>query len=271
MTIEPNRRSLLLAAGLALPAAAALPTGTVQAQSLEAVRQRGIIRIVTTSSSPPHGFLDPTSNTLRGIMFEVGTSVARRMSLRATFAEVPFGSLIGEITSGRSDLMSAPLFITPARAEVLDFSIPLYGWGEGFVTRANNNRAYPDLNALAGQNVGAQVGTVQLEMLRAVPGIGEVRTYPDGPTPLLDLRAGRIDVALIDPPSIAYQMRARRLTDLKMVEGYRPVNRWQIGMAVAKGHRPLLDAVNTAVAALKAEGELLRILTSWDIPDTLIP
>ncbi|WPB86824.1 ABC transporter substrate-binding protein [Sediminicoccus rosea] len=265
MSFAPSRRSLLLAAGLTLPA------GLAGAQSLDAIRQRGTLRIVTTSASPPHGFLDPTSNTLRGIMFEVGESVARRIGVRATFSEVPFGSLIGEITSGRADLMSAPLFITPARAEVLDFSIPIYGWGEGFVTRGNNTRAYPDLNALSGQNVGAQVGTVQLEMLRAVPGIREVRTYPDAPTMLLDLRAGRIDVALIDPPSIAYQLRARRLTDLRLVEGYRPVNRWQIGMAVAKGNATLLAAVNTAVAALKADGELLRILTSWDIPDTLIP
>ena len=249
-----SRRSALLGAAAALGSSAAV------AQSLEDVRRRGVVRIVTTAASPPHGFLDPTTNTLRGIMFELGESVARRMALRSQFTEVPFGSLIGELTSGRSELMSAPLFITPARAEVIDFSIPIYGWGEGFVTRANNNRAYPDLNALSGQNVGAQVGTVQLEMLRAVPGIREVRTYPDNVTLLVDLRAGRI----------AYQLRLRRLTDLRLVEGYKPVNRWQIGMAVAKGNATLLAAVNQAIAASKAEGEVLRILTQWDIPDTLI-
>lgn len=259
-----SRRTALLGA------AAAFGAATAHAQSLEEVRRRGVVRIVTTASSPPHGFLDPTSNTLRGIMFDLGEAVARRMGLRTQFAEVPFGSLIGELTSGRSELMSAPLFITPARAEVIDFSIPIYGWGEGFVTRANNTRAYPDLNALSGQTVGAQVGTVQLEMLRAVPGIRDVRTYPDSVTMLLDLRAGRIDVALIDPPSIAYQLRLRRLTDLRLVEGYRPVNRWQIGMAVAKGNTTLLAAVNDAITASKAEGEVLRILTSWDIPETLI-
>ena len=259
-----SRRTALMGTAAAFGAASA------HAQSLEDVRRRGVVRIVTTASSPPHGFLDPTTNTLRGIMFELGESVTRRMGLRSQFAEVPFGSLIGELTSGRSELMSAPLFITPARAEVIDFSIPIYGWGEGFVTRANNTRAYPDLNALSGQTVGSQVGTVQLEMLRAVPGIRDVRTYPDSVTMLLDLRAGRIDVALIDPPSIAYQLRLRRLTDLRLVEGYRPVNRWQIGMAVAKGNATLLAAVNEAIAASKAEGEVLRILTSWDIPETLI-
>lgn len=260
------RRSLMLG-GAAL---AASGPALAQAPSLEDIRRRGVLRITITSSSPPHGFLDPTTNTLRGVMFEAGESVGRRLGLRTQFAEVPFGSLIGELSSGRSDLMSAPLFITPQRAEVIDFSIPLYGWGEGFVTRSNNTRAYPDLNALSGQTVGAQVGTVQLEMLRAVPGIREVRTYPDNVTLLLDLRAGRIDVALIDPPSIAYQLRLRRLTDLRLVEGYRPVNRWQIGMAVQKGNATLLAAVNQALTAMKAEGELLRILTSWDIPDTLI-
>jgi ABC-type amino acid transport substrate-binding protein len=41
-------------------------------------------------------------------------------------------------------------------------------------------------------------------------------------------------------------------------------------MAVAKGNATLLAAVNQAIAASKAEGEVLRILTQWDIPDTLI-
>ena len=254
-----------------LAASMVLATPVAQAATLAEVKKGGTIRIVTTSQSPPHGFLDPITGTLRGVMFEVAEAVAKRMGLKATFTEVPFGGLIGDMTSGRSDLMSAPLFITPQRAEVLDFSTPVYGWGEGLVTKAGNTKAYPDLAALSGDTAGAQVSTVQLDMLRQVPGIKDVKTYPDMVTLLGDLRAGRIDVALVDPPSVAYQLRARNLTgQLRLVDGYKPVNRWQVGMAVAKGNVELLAAVNAALADVKGSGELLRILTSWDIPQTMV-
>lgn len=265
MTTTFGRRPFLLG-GLG---AMALGSAALAAPTIDDIRARGKLRVVTTASSPPHGFMDPQSGTLKGVMVEVAEAIAKQMGVAAEFTEVPFGGLIAEVTSGRSDLMSAPLFITPPRAEVLDFSAPVYEWGEGLVASSTMTRAVPDLAALSGMTVGVQVSTVQLDMLRQTPGVKEVKTYPDMVTLLGDLRAGRIDVALIDPPSVAYQLKARGLSSMHLVEGYKPVNRWQVGMAVAKGNTGLLAVVNEALAKVKFEGELLRILTKWDIPQTI--
>jgi polar amino acid transport system substrate-binding protein len=253
-------------AGLGLAAALA---SAASAASLAEIKQRGEIRIVTTSSSPPHGFLDPKENKLRGIMFEVGEAVAKQLGVKAKYTEVPFGSLIPEVTSGRADLMSAPLFITPQRAEVLDFSTPVYGWGEGLIAKEDSKKAYADLTSMKGDTVGVLVNSVQYNMIKDTPGVKEVRTYPDYVHLMADIRAGRVDVGVIDPPSVVYQMKANNISGLKLVSGYKPVNQWKIGLAVKKGDKDVLDAVDAAVAAIKKDGELKRILTEWGVPQLI--
>ena len=236
-----------------------------EAATLADVKKQGAAKVVITSSSPPHGFLDAKTNSLKGIMFEVAQALAADWGVKAEFTEVPFGALIPTLTSRRADLMSAPLFITAQRAEVVDFSDPVYGWGEGLVVAEGKLADYPELKSLSGKNVGCLVASVQYELLKKVDGIKDVRTYPDYIQLLADVRAGRIDVAMIDPPSIAYQIAAHGITGIKRVENYTPVNAWKIGLAVNKGDKDLLDAINGSLKKLKTSGQLKKILDGWGV------
>lgn len=262
-------RSRPLGVTAALIVAALLATWLLAARAgaatPEEIKKAGVIKVVTTSSSPPHGFLDAKSNSLKGIMVEVAQAIARDMGVKAEFTEVPFGALIPTLTSRRADLMSAPLFITPQRAEVVDFSEPVYGWGEGLAVLDEHQGKYTDLQSLAGATVGVLVNSVQYNLVKDVKGVKDVRTYPDYIQLLADLKAARIDVAMVDPPSIAYQLHTHGITGVRLVAGYTPVNAWRIGLAVNKGDRALLDAVNASLRAIKASGELKRILEGWNV------
>lgn len=257
-------KTSLVALGLAALVGALTASGA-RAVTPAQIKQAGVVKIVITSSSPPHGFLDAKTNSLKGIMFEVAQALAADMGVRAEFTEVPFGSLIPTLTSKRADMMSAPLFITPQRAEVVDFSDPVYGWGEGLVVAEGRKANYPDLKSLAGATVGSLVASVQYEMLKKVEGIKEVRTYPDYIQLLADVKAGRLDVAMVDPPSIAYQIATHGITGIRRVENYTPQNAWKIGLAVNKGDKELLDQINTSLRKMKQSGQLKRILDGWGV------
>ncbi len=250
-----------------LAALATLLTLAAQAAAVSPadVKKQGVAKVVITSSSPPHGFLDAKTNSLKGIMFEVAQAIAADWGVKAEFTEVPFGSLIPTLTSRRADLMSAPLFITPQRAEVVDFSDPVYGWGEGLVVAEGKPADYPELKSLSGKSVGCLVASVQYEMLKKVDGIKDVRTYPDYIQLLADVRAGRLDVAMVDPPSIAYQIATHGIPGIKRVENYAPVNAWKIGLAVNRGDKELLDAINDSLRKLKQSGQLKKILDGWGV------
>jgi polar amino acid transport system substrate-binding protein len=209
-TSAASKAFSLVRTALLVAAVSAQLTTVAHARSLQDIKASGEISIVTTSSSPPHGFLDPKTNALSGIMFDLGNAIAKRIGVTAKFTEVPFSGLIPTLTSGRADAMAAPLFITPDRAKVVDFSVPVYGWGEGIVVNTKDHAHYPDFDALKGKKIGTLTDSVQYKMAQALTGT-TVTAYPDYISLIADVRAGRIDLGIVDPPSVAYQIQSHNI------------------------------------------------------------
>lgn len=254
----------LATAGLMLSSAA------LSARTLDEVRAAKGINVVTTAASPPHGFKNPQSNRLEGIMVDVAAAVARQLQVPDKLVDVPFSGLIPTLTSGRADLLSAALFITEERAKVLDFSAPVYEWGEGIVVSERATRRYAKFADLQGQRIGVLVDSVQFNMAKDMPDT-KVSTYQDYATLLADVRAGRIDLGIVDPPSIIHQIKSKGIPGVKLDTGYQPQRKWQVGMAVQKGNTALLDAVNKALAEIKRNGELAEIGRKWGVSDLISP
>lgn len=242
----------------------ALQVNVANARTLQEIQASKTLNIVTTASSPPHGFMDPASNSLKGIMVEVGEAVAKRLGVSANFTNVPFAGLIPTLTSGRADLMSAPLFITEERAQVVDFSTPIYGWGEGVVVSEKAGQKYATMDALKGKKVGTLVDSVQYKMIKDLPST-QVSTYPDYPSLLADVRVGRIDLGVVDPPSILFQIRTKSIPGVAMDNSYKAQKVFWVGAAAQKGNKELVDAVDKALADMKSSGELQKILAKWGV------
>ncbi|RIQ50352.1 amino acid ABC transporter substrate-binding protein [Bordetella avium] len=242
--------------------------GLSQARSLEQIRAAGSMNVITTASAPPHGFKNPASNQLEGIMVDVAQGVAQHLKVSMKLSEVPFSGLIPTLTSGRADVMSAPLFITQERARVIDFSAPVYEWGEGIVVSDKSKKSYARFGDMKGQRVGVLVDSVQFNMIKDMPGT-KVTTYQDYATLLADVRAGRIDLGIVDPPSIIYQIQTRKIPGVKLDTTYHPEKKWQVGLAVEKGNKDLLDAVNAAIATMKQNGEMAEIGRKWGVADLM--
>lgn len=237
---------------------------SAQARPLSEITASKTLNVVTTASNPPHGFMDPKTNSLQGIMVELAQGIAKHMGVQINFINVPFAGLIPSLTSGRADLMSGPLFITEERAKAVDFTVPVYGWGEGIIVTDDTKEHYADFEALKGHKVGTLVDSVQYRMLKDMPGT-TVTTYQDYPTLLADVRARRIEMGLIDPPSITYQIQSRSIPGLKLDDQYKPQNHWQVGAAVEKGNAELLAEVDKIINQMKQNGELKAILDKWGV------
>ncbi|WP_420995285.1 ABC transporter substrate-binding protein [Cupriavidus sp. 30B13] len=254
----------LTAAITAAALCAAAWSGLAQARTLDEIKASKTINIVTTAASPPHGFMDPASGTLKGVMVEVAQGVGKRLGVEVKLSDVPFAGLIPTLTSGRADLMSAPLFITEERARAVSFSTPVYGWGEGVVVSDKTDKKYARFDDLKGAKVGALVDSVQFAMMKDLPGT-QVSTYQDYPSLLTDVRVGRVDLGIVDPPSIAYQIRSKGIPGVHLDESYKPVKRWLVGMAVQKDNAALLASVNAALQDMEKSGEIEAILKKWGI------
>ena len=110
-----------------------------------------------------------------------------------------FSALIPGLVAGRFDINGGGMNIRPARCEQIDFANPEVQALEVFVVKKGNPLGltnYKEVAANATAKYGAITGGVEVE-LADVAGIPKDRQvlFPDGPSMIAGLQAGRIDVA----------------------------------------------------------------------------
>lgn len=218
-----------------------------------------------SSSGVPFTFLDVESSSPRGIMVDIVRAVGEDAGFATEVKMLPFNALIPSLTSGRIRLIAAAMVITPARREIVDFSEPVYSYGEALIVPASDATEYETLEDLKGKVVGAQVGTVYIDGLRASGLFPEVKVYDSIADILRDVGVGRIEAGFGDHPIVAYQLGLGTHPEARLVQSYEPRMVGSIGIGVRKGDEALLARINQSLARLKANGAIDGILGDWKL------
>src|SRR3981081_1633250 len=118
-----------------------------------------------------------------------------------------FSTLIASLTSNKVDIISAAMFATAARKEVIDFSDPVYTYGEGLLVPKTDKKDYATLEDLKDEVVGAQVGTAFVDALKKTGLFSEVKVYDTIPDILRDVNTGRLKAVSASSPRLAYNLK----------------------------------------------------------------
>ncbi len=243
--------ALALAAGLALPAAAA--------DLLTTAKARGTLRIAMEGTYPPFNFKDPKTGELAGYDVDVARLVAARLGLKPEFVSTEWAAILAGLGAGKYDAIVSQVGITPKRLEAFDFSEPYTYSSPQLIVRKDERATYATLAALKGKKLGVGQGSVFEQQAKAVPGI-EVKSYPAAPENLQDLAVGRIDAALNDSLMVAYLLSNSKLP---IKAGARVGNVERMGIPFQKGNPQFKAAVNKALADAAADGSLKKISVKW--------
>lgn len=239
---------------------------TLAAALLAAPAQAETLKVGSTPTGVPFTFLDVGSNKIQGMMVDLIAAIGKEAGFEPDVQAVEFASLIPSLTSGRIDIISAAMLITPTRQKVIDFSDPIFPYGEGLVVAKNDNTAYSQsLTELKGETIGVQQGTIYLEQLQKMDNIGEIRVYDSLANMMRDVDLGRIKAGMGDRPIIAYQLSQGKYNNLKLSESYKSQFGGSIGLGVRKDEDTLLKRINTALAKLKENGEVDRLVEKWNL------
>lgn len=218
-----------------------------------------------TATGIPFTFLDVKTNNIQGMMVDTVTAVGKAGGFNVAVQQTVFSALIPSLTANKIDIISAAMLKTPARAQVVDFSDPVYSYGEGLMVKVDDAKAYPSLDELKGEVVGAQVGTVFLDMLNKKGIFKEVRSYDSVADLMRDIALGRVKAGLGDQPIIAYQLSQGVNPSVKLAKDYRPSNVGDVCLVVRKGDTELLNRLNKAIATIKSDGTLAKIVHKWNM------
>jgi polar amino acid transport system substrate-binding protein len=251
-----RRRQVLLGAVASLGAVPSLGGVTVACAA-------DVKKVGSTATGIPFTFLDTKTNTIQGVMVDIATEVGKRSGFPVEIEPMQFSTLIAALTTSKIDLISAAMYITPVRQQQVNFSDPIYTYGEGLFVPKSDTKDYVSFDDMKGYTVGAQVGTAYIEPLKKV--FGDVKVYDTIPDIMRDVNAKRIQAGFADSPIVAYNLQLGNFPDVRLVKTYKSTIVGSIGIAVRKDDPDLLAKVNAALAAMKTDGTIRTILAKWGL------
>jgi polar amino acid transport system substrate-binding protein len=225
--------------------------------------QDKVLKVGSTPTGVPFTFLDTKTNTIQGIMVDLINAIAADAGLKVEVEGMTFSTLIPSLTSNKIDIIAAAMYITPPRKEVIDFSNPIYTYGEGLFVSKKDTKEYAKLDDMKGFTVGAQKGTAYVEPLEKSGLFKEVKIYDNIPSIIADVNAGRIQAGFADKPIVAYNLQQGLFPETRLVAGYKSTIVGSVGIGVRKTDADLLKKINASLEKLQKNGAVDKILAKW--------
>jgi len=240
----------------------ALPLALLLAASgLSRVRAHGEIRWAgDLQGGEPYVFRDPRDpDKLVGFEVEMVRALAAKLGVRERFFQNDWSNLVPSLERGDFDIIVNGLEDTPALRNRILLSRPYFNFTEQLVVRRGSNLR--TLDALRGHRIGTLASSLAHQILRSKRAI-EVVLYSGQEEPYRDLQLQRTDAVLLD--SVIAERYGLTKPDLELADA--DVARGSYVIGLRKGDADLRDALNAALAALEADGELQRIFARWHLP-----
>jgi polar amino acid transport system substrate-binding protein len=114
-----------IAAGIAAAAAVILIAGPLAAQTLDKIKQRGILTVGTKADYKPFGFRD-TSGAIVGFEPDLARDVAQQLGVRLELEPVVSANRMQFLQQGKIDLMIATMNVTQERRQTVGIVDPSY-------------------------------------------------------------------------------------------------------------------------------------------------
>ncbi|MGV9798378.1 ABC transporter substrate-binding protein/permease [Mycobacterium sp. NPDC003449] len=224
----------------------------------------GVLTVGTLSDAPPSICID-SAGQFTGFDNEVLRAVADKLGLRVNFVGTEFSGLLAQTASRRFDVASSSITTTDARRRTVGFT---NGYDFGYFSLVvPSGSAITGFDKLApGQRIGVVQGTVQEAYVIDTLHLEPVK-YPDYNTVYASLKTRQIDAWVA--PSQQASGTVQPGDPAQIIENTFSLDNF-VAWAVAKENRPLIDALNSGLDAVIADGTWSRLYSDW-VPRALPP
>lgn len=216
----------------------------------------GVLIMSTNAAFPPYEMTNDAGE-FEGIDVEMAGEIAKRLGLELQIDDMDFDAALLAVQQGKSDIAMAGITITEDRLVNMDFSNTYANGVQSVIVPGGSDITSPD--DLAGKLVGVQRGTTGYTFCIDEFGEDAVAPFDNGNTAVQNLVSGKVDAVVIDnAPAQEYVAANPGLTILDTAfadEDY--------AIGVAKGNTQLLDAINSILAEMEADGTTQAIIDKY--------
>jgi polar amino acid transport system substrate-binding protein len=218
------------------------------------------IVIATDATWPPMEMVDE-SKEIVGFDIDLMKAAAEKGGFTVEFQNTAWDGIFAGLAAGEYDAVMSSVTITEERKGTMDFSVPYINAGQILVVHQATS-GVKTLADLIGKSVGAQIGTTGSFEIEKVSGV-ELRTYDEIGLAFEDLVNGRIDALVADTPVAAdfALMNPNYKGKMKIVG--EPFTEEFYGVAVKKGNKEILDAINKGLNAVLNTNTYDKIEDEW--------
>ena len=239
---------------------AAAAVETAAAEAAFTTIEEGKLIMSTNAAFPPYEAV-ADDGSFEGIDVEVAGAIAEKLGLELIVDDMDFDAALLAVQQNKSDIVMAGVTVTEDRQMVMNFS-DSYATGVQVVIVKEGSDVTMD--NLGEKMIGCQRGTTGYIYASDSPengGYGEdhVTAFDNGASAVQALMNGQVDCVIIDSAPAAEFVAAN--AGLTILEGAWVEEFYAIGMN--KDNAALLDAVNTALAELTADGTVQAIVDKY--------
>jgi polar amino acid transport system substrate-binding protein len=224
----------------------------------------GVLTVGTLSDAPPSICIN-SAGQFTGFDNELLRAIADKLGLRVNFVGTDFSGLLAQVASRRFDVGSSSITTTDARRKTVGFTNGYdFGYFSLVVPTGSPITSFTQL--APGQRIGVVQGTVQEAYVVDTLGLDPVK-FPDYNTVYGSLKTRQIDAWVA--PSQQAQGTVQPGDPAQIVENTFSLDNF-VAYAVDKTNQPLINALNSGLDAVIADGTWARLYSDW-VPRALPP
>lgn len=218
------------------------------------------INFGSSATYPPFESLD-ANNQIVGFDIDLAKALCKQMQAECTFTNHAFDSLIPSLKFRKYDAVISGMDITPERSKQVSFTTPYYANSAVVIAKKG---AFKSFEELRGKRIGMENGTTHQKYLQDKHPEIKTVSYDSYQNAIIDLKNGRIDGVFGDTAVVNEWLKTNpqlgtvgeHVTDAEYFGT-------GLGIAVRPDNQVLLTKLNTALAAIKADGTYKKISDQW--------
>ena len=239
--------------------------------------------MATNAAFPPYEYKE--NNKIVGIDAEIAAAIAEKLGMELVIEDVEFGSVLSGVAEGKYDM--AGITVTEERKKTMDFSesyatgiqVIIVSDGSTIATLDDLFEFNADGDPVALKNTNIKIGvqentTGDIYSSDAIENWGfndlnedgsiktdRVTRYKTGAEAISALKSGKIDCVIIDNEPAKSFVAAN--DGIHILEGENEYAVEDYAICVKKGDTELLKKINEALAELKEDGTIDKIINKY--------